>query len=949
MRRIDALRRPLELAAADGFRGVRKVSGLGHALRAATDALMTRVSDGALAALAQWRTTLATWESLDEMRQAEEVARGMRLIARFPRPVATVSRASAPGLRAESVPPRANPPTSTPSPTSTSPAKAASPTSTSRAKTTAPTPASPRPASPTGAPASPTKSALPTNAPASPTKAASSTSSANAALSTAASSTRAKAASSAKAASPTSVVSPVVEASKPTKARKAKASDEAPIDPLAAPTSSLKGIGPTFAQALAEKGLVTVEDLLWMVPRRYDDVRDAKSLAEVCEMPEGGRVTLVAKVASARMVFARGRRWAEVRLVAVESSPSGQPANALVRWFNVWAGIDKRMPPGSTVALSGVVKKREGRTELANPDVLGVEIAAEEGAARPAKERPSIIARYPDVPGVPPGRLRSACAAACASVAGGIDDGVPASVEKAAGLVPLGETIARLHVPDPSISSEELAAMNAGTSRWQRRLAFGELFALGVAITLRRRERRQDAAVPCVADVGGELARVFPFALTKAQRRSIDEMCTDVARDVPMNRLLQGDVGAGKTAVAFAAALHVARAGRQTAVMAPTELLAEQHFETWSAWAKKVSPALRIELLTASTPKGVRASLLALLAAGQVDIVIGTHSLLAEGVGFGALGLVVIDEQHRFGVAQRAKLRDKGDGNGAPHLLVMTATPIPRTLALTAYGDLDVSVLDEMPPGRKPVTTKQLSGKRGIGDAWKLIEKRVAMGERAYVVCPKVEPGGDDDESDLIDATTTAAELAKAMPKLRVGLVHGRLDALERDRVMRAFKQGELDVLVATTVIEVGVDVPAATVMVVLDADRFGLAQLHQLRGRVGRGGGEAHCVLVARGGLGEDAETRLGAMVETHDGFKIAEYDLLLRGPGEVLGARQAGVPRLRFGDLSQHTELLLEARRFAEQILDEDPALARPEHGSLRRAIDRRFTRHVYGAESG
>jgi ATP-dependent DNA helicase RecG len=740
---------------------------------------------------------------------------------------------------------------------------------------------------------------------------------------------------------------PAALESKPPKARKAKPTDEPPIDPLAAPTSSLRGIGPTFAQALAEKGLVTVEDLLWMVPRRYDDVRDAKSLAEVCAMDEGGRVTFVAKVTSARMVFARGRRWAEVRLVDVT-----QNETALVRWFNVFAGIDKRMPVGSVVALSGVVKKREGRTELANPDVLGVEIAVEEGQPRATKERPSIIARYPDVPGVPPGRLRAACAAACASVVGGIDDGVPASVEVAAGLVPLGETIARLHVPDPGIEPEELAAMNAGTSRWQRRLAFGELFALGVAITLRRREWRQDAAVPCVADVGGEMAAVFPFALTKAQKRSIDEMWSDVARDVPMNRLLQGDVGAGKTAVAFAAALHVARAGRQTAVMAPTELLAEQHYETWCAWAKKVTPGLRIELLTASTPKGVRASLLALLAAGHVHIVIGTHSLLAEGVGFGALGLVIIDEQHRFGVAQRARLRDKGDGNGAPHLLVMTATPIPRTLALTAYGDLDVSVLDEMPPGRKPVATKQLAGKRGMAEAWKLVAVRAAHGERAYVVCPKVEPGGpngDDDESDLIDATTTAMELAKAMPKLRVGLVHGRLDAGERDHVMRAFKAGELDVLVATTVIEVGVDVPAATVMVVLDADRFGLAQLHQLRGRVGRGGGDAHCMLVAKSGLGPDAESRLSAMVETHDGFKIAEYDLLLRGPGEVLGARQAGVPRLRFGDLSQHTELLLEARRFAEQILDEDPALEKVEHGSLRRAIDRRFTRHVYGAESG
>jgi ATP-dependent DNA helicase RecG len=419
-----------------------------------------------------------------------------------------------------------------------------------------------------------------------------------------------------------------------------------------------------------------------------------------------------------------------------------------------------------------------------------------------------------------------------------------------------------------------------------------------------------------------------------------------------MNRLLQGDVGAGKTCVAFAAALQVARAGRQTAVMAPTELLAEQHADTWRAWA--APSKLRVELLTASTPKGVRASILALLAAGQLDVVIGTHALIAEAVGFRALGLVVIDEQHRFGVAQRARLRDKGDGQGAPHLLVMTATPIPRTLALTAYGDLDVSVLDELPPGRKPVATRILTGARGRAAAYKLIAERAAAGERAYIVCPKVEPG---EEGETIegrtwkDATTVASEVAAALPRVRTGLVHGRLGADARDAVMRAFKAGQLDVLVATTVIEVGVDVPAATVMVIHDAERFGLAQLHQLRGRVGRGGGAAHCLLLAGGAsgpTGEDARRRLDAMVATHDGFRIAEEDLALRGPGELLGPRQAGVPRLRFGNLAQHTELLLEARRHAEALLAGDPELARPEHAALRRALDRRLA-PVYGAESG
>ena len=811
MLRVEALRRPLELAAADGFAGVRRVQGLGHALRAACDGLIQRAPSEPLAA---WRRVLGAWEQLGEDEQKIEVARGMRLIARLPR-------------------------------------------------------------------------------------------------------------------STVKVVTPT-------------------MDPLGQPTHSLPGIGPAFAERLAEKGLETVEDLLWCLPRRYDDVRDARALADVAGMEEGERATFAAKVASARMVFVRGRRWAEVRLGAVDLT---RPASAVVRWFNVWAGIEKRMPAGCVVTLSGVVRKRGGRLEFANPDILAIfaEARSEPGPLHlggSAKAMPTILARYPDVAGVPASKLRAACQTACERVAAIADDGVPAVVERAAALPALADTLRMLHAPPADLGAEELAALNRGDSAWQRRLAFGELFALGVAIAMRRRERRADAAVPCPAAGrrSAELARVLPFALTGAQRRSIDELSADLARDVPMNRLLQGDVGAGKTCVAFAAALQVASAGRQTAVMAPTELLAEQHAGVWKQWAASIG--LRVELLTASTPRPVRQSMLALLAAGELDVLIGTHALIAEGVGFHALGLVVIDEQHRFGVAQRAKLRDKGDGQGAPHLLVMTATPIPRTLALTAYGDLDISILDELPPGREPAKTRIVSGKRGETAAYKLIAERVAAGERAYVVCPKVD---DEGEASWKDATTVAKEVAAALPGIRVGLVHGRLDSAARDRVMRAFKAGELDVLVATTVIEVGVDIPAATVMVIHDAERFGLAQLHQLRGRVGRGGGAAHCVLVTQGSISEDGRRRLDAMVATNDGFKIAEQDLALRGPGELLGPRQAGVPRLRFGNLSQHTELLLEARRHAEHVLDEDPDLVRPEHVALRAALARRLAQSVYGAESG
>jgi ATP-dependent DNA helicase RecG len=824
---VEALRRPLELAGtpADGFAGLRKVQGLGHALRAACDGLIQRAPSEQLAA---WRATLTKWEQLAHEQQEVEIARGKRLIASLPR--------------------------------SLTPAKPAKP--------------------------APTKTPAP------------------------------------------------------------------PADPLGAPTHSLPGIGPAFAERLAEKGLETVEDLLWCLPRRYDDVRDAKPLAEVARMEEGARATFSARVASARMVFVRGRRWAEVRIGAIDLTQTTMLG--VVRWFNVWAGIEKRMPAGSLVTLSGVVKKRNGRLEFANPDILAIE-TPDAAAGATKKPLPTIIARYSEVAGVPASRLRAACQTACERVGAIADDGVPKTIEAAAQMPSLGATLAMLHSPPAEISVEDLAALNRGDSPWQRRLAFGELFALGVAVALRRRERRADAAVPCprAPKLDDELARAFPFVLTRVQRRAIGELGDDLVRAVPMNRLLQGDVGAGKTAVAFAAALHVARAGRQVAVMAPTELLAEQHAETWKQWAKSITTKtakqkLRVELLTASTPKGVRHSLLALLAAGEIQVLIGTHSLIAEAVGFRALGLVVIDEQHRFGVAQRAKLRDKGDGQGAPHLLVMTATPIPRTLALTAYGDLDVSILDELPPGREPVATKIAAGKRGEAAAYKLVAERAAAGERTYVVCPKVEDDGDS-EVDWKDATTVADEMRAALPQLRIGLVHGRLDGETRDRVMREFKAGELDVLVATTVIEVGVDVPAATVMVIHDAERFGLAQLHQLRGRVGRGTRNAHCVLVTHGAISEDGRRRLDVMVATTDGFRIAEEDLALRGPGELLGPRQAGVPRLRFGSLTQHTELLLEARRHAERILDEDPHLVRPEHEPLRHALNRRLAQSVYGAESG
>ncbi len=830
-RRLEALRRPLLLAAADGFAGLTRITGIGHALRAACDGVIELAAPDSVAPLVAWRRGLGAFDAAPQDAQAIEVARGLRLVQGL---AGAVKPREAEAARAEAAPPAV-------------------------------------------------------------------------------------------------------------KAQAAARAQAALVDPLAAPVTVIKGVGAAMAERLAERGVTTVEDLLWLLPRRYDDARRIAPLsAALATAVPGERVALRARVVSVRMIRARGRRWADVRLV--DPDPA-QPATLVVRWFNVWGGFEQRFPAGAEVSLSGVLKVRGDAAEMANPDVLGIGGQLEAGAR--------ILPRHPDVPGVPPGRLRAACLAAVDRAAAHMDDGVPAAVIARRDLGSLGDAVRLLHAPPAELADEDVDALDAGTSRWQRRLAWGELFVLGVAVALRRRARRADVAVPCprAADVDDRLARALPWALTGAQRRAIAELAADLARPVPMNRLLQGDVGSGKTAVAFAAALQLAAAGRQTAVMAPTEILAEQHFATMSRWGERAG--VRVALLTASTPKGVRASLLALVAAGQVDVLVGTHSLIADSVGFARLGLAIIDEQHRFGVAQRVALRAKGD-DGAPHLLVMTATPIPRTLALTAYGDLDVTIIDELPPGRTPPVTKVVGGAKGRAQTYELVKKRVAAGERAFVVCPLVEPPDPADEARAgwIDATSTAAELAGVLAPARVGLVHGRMRSDERDAQMAMLVRGELDVLVATTVIEVGVDVPAATVMVIEDADHFGLAQLHQLRGRVGRGGGASWCVLVTRGARTEDARRRLDVMAQTHDGFRIAEEDLQLRGPGELLGARQAGLPRLRFGDLRTHTELLLEARAEAEAVLDADPRLDHADHAALRRALERRqgqLVQDVFGAEGG
>jgi ATP-dependent DNA helicase RecG len=569
-----------------------------------------------------------------------------------------------------------------------------------------------------------------------------------------------------------------------------------------------------------------------------------------------------------------------------------------------------------------------------------------------------IRSRYAAVPGVAARVLERIIAAAVDRHASDMTDVLPPATRTRLGLPSIAESLRQIHLPDPGASRELLDALVAGRSDAHRRLAVEDLLVIQVGLALRRGEARRRCGFPCDTSAPGVSERIIaalPFELTGAQRRCIGEIQHDMAEPRPMQRLLVGDVGSGKTAVAFAAAAQAALSGGQTLLMAPTELLAEQHARTLGPWASRLG--FRVGLLTASTPRPERESLLALGRAGQVAIVIGTQSLLADRVVVPALRLAIVDEQHRFGVAQRVRLRERNafDTGPDPHLLVMTATPIPRTLAFTLYGDLDLSVLDEMPPGRTPVRTRVLKGEGARREAERAMRDAVAVGRRVFVVCPvreiSVREGG-------VTALQRHRQLESTLAPARVGLVHGAMDARAKDATLRAFAAGRLDVLVATTVIEVGIDVPEASLMVVEEAERFGLAQLHQLRGRVGRGNDAAapasECILVMganaeKGAESSDAARRLAVVAATNDGFRIAQADLDLRGCGDLFGVRQAGLPRLRFPDLAGLGQLLDLCRGEATRVLEEDPGLDRHEHQPLRAAVERRWAVETFGEEAG
>jgi ATP-dependent DNA helicase RecG len=668
-----------------------------------------------------------------------------------------------------------------------------------------------------------------------------------------------------------------------------------------APLDTVRGLGPQRAKALREAGIATVEDLLLHLPFRYED---RTAFLPIASLMPGVRGTVRGQIRSAALRRTRVRGFSLFEALVEDGS-----GTLRVVFFNQpW--LRTHLVRGREVILYGEVKpSRAGRRGLAleSPQI---EIPDKDGEAE-GIHMGRVVPIHPRLPGLSPRAVRTLVHRLLRELPEVLPEPLPPGVAQRRGLPPRGEALRAVHFPE---AGTDTLLLESRSTPAQRRLIFEEFFFLQLGFALQRAASdaggRGAGPVLQVDDPLRERLRsVLPFRLTAAQRRVLAEIAADLLSPRPMNRLLQGDVGCGKTMVALLAALLVAENGLQAAFMAPTEILAEQHHRLFTRLLQ--GRGQPVGLLTASVTGPARRQVLAGLASGALTIVVGTHALAEEEVRFPALRLAIIDEQHRFGVAQRARLRVKGD---RPDVLVMTATPIPRSLALTLYGDLDVSVIDALPPGRRPVLTvvREATGRPRVHE---FLRRQVAEGRQVFVVVPVIE---ESERGDLQAAASLRDRLQKEVfPGRPVGLLHGRLPAAGRDEVMGEFAAGRLPVLVATTVIEVGIDVPNASVMVIEQADRFGLSQLHQLRGRVGRGGHESYCILVAGEQATDDARRRLQVMVDTSDGFEVARRDLELRGPGQFLGTKQSGLPDLRLGDLVRDRELLEDAREASHAIV--------------------------------
>jgi len=702
---------------------------------------------------------------------------------------------------------------------------------------------------------------------------------------------------------------------------------------LDSPVSALGSTRPDVTR-LRKIGIETVRDLLYHFPKRYHDYSEVRPIAGLAF---GEEQTVIAEVWSAKAVMiGRKRRGAE----AIVGDDSG---TIRILWFGQpW--VAKRLKVGTKVALSGKIGSFKGRMQMQNPEI--------ESLDDEAIFTRRFVPVYRGTEGLYMKTLRDLVRLAVDSCAADVRETLPDDVRERRGLMGAAEALRQIHAPE---SLEEADAA-------RQRFAFEELLWIEIGVVRRRRQWQIAGGAPVLSLEATALSgfiESLPFKLTEAQRRAIDEVLADTADAIPMTRLLEGDVGSGKTVVAAAGLLAAVASGKQSAILAPTEILAEQHMWTFTNILSPETAApeadgpwfhesgdgflvlrppylerpVRLALLTGSLKASDKAAVQEAISRGEVDIAVGTHALLQKSVEFADLGLAVIDEQHRFGVEQRAALREKG---GSPHVLVMTATPIPRTLALTVYGDLDITVLNEMPPGRPPVKTFFVPPRRR-DEATRFIRKKVEEGRQAFVICPLVE------ESEAIEAKAAVQEYERLsrdeFPDLRLGLLHGRMSGGEKEATMRSFRDHDLDVLVSTAVVEVGVDVPNATVILIEGADRFGLSQLHQFRGRVRRSEEQAYCFLLSET-QSEEAMERLQIMETTDSGFDLAEHDLRLRGPGEYFGKRQSGMPDLRVAQLTD-VELIEEARREATRILDEDPELEDPSHAALRENVSRLWDR--------
>jgi len=680
---------------------------------------------------------------------------------------------------------------------------------------------------------------------------------------------------------------------------------------ILSPIQYVKGVGPRRAALLARLGIVSVRDALFHLPSRYED---RSSIKKIVQLSCGEIHTVTGKVIKAEVVPASPRK-PRLKIFSVVITDGSGALTA--KWFNQ-TYLNRIFKPSQQVVFYGLVKANYWGSgfEMVNPEF---EIFDDDEDDDDHINTGRIVPLYGLTEGLSQRQLRSIIHVTLNSTLPSVSDPMPDDIIADLRLPGLKESIEAVHFPPPQTS---LIDLNSGTSPYQQRLAFDELFTLqlGLAAIKNRETAEKGVSFVPTGKLTGKLLEKLPFRLTGAQQRVIDDITKDMKSNVPMNRLVQGDVGCGKTIVALISMLIAVESGYQAALMAPTEILAEQHYLNIHSMAEYLG--LNIHLLTGSKKEKDYD----IIASGNADIVIGTHALIQEGVSFKKLGLIVIDEQHRFGVMQRAQLRKKGIN---PDTLIMTATPIPRTLALTLYGDLDYSLIDELPPNRTPVDTKVIrETQKDI--AYEMIKRETKAGRQVYVVYPLIE---ESDKTTLRAAITGMEGLQKKFPTLRVGLIHGKLPTSEREEMMREFKQGSIHLLVSTTVIEVGVDVPNATLMVIIHAERFGLSQLHQLRGRVGRGADKSHCILLNYGGS-VDAMKRLDVMARTNDGFIIAEEDLNIRGPGEFFGTRQSGLPDLKAANLLRDYKLLEAARKQAFSLITKDPSLAR--YPKLRIALE-------------